>query len=236
MKSIVKKINTIFIIAVLLSCAGCINYAQETRLNEDLSGRIEMCFTINAREGFRMMAGEAKDSPEVKQLMTDMADKADIEMKTEVKEEDVLGIFNPDAIKRKDHRKFSKDGVGHFYFTVEFDDITKLYKNKKRVTLADDGKGNIVYREYLEPPGSGGKEGADAPPPEIFKGFHFKYTLHMPRDIISANTDKISGNTAVWDLPLQKVLDTKNFYITATFKGQNIFQRLLNRLKRRKAI
>lgn len=228
-----KCMRIIFTALALLSCAGCINYEQETYLNEDLSGRIEMCFSINAREGFRAFAQEAKDAPEVKQLMTDMADKAAMDMKVEIKEKDVLGIFNIDAITKKDSRKFSKDGITYSYFTIEFNDITKLYKSKKRVTLAEDRNGNIVYKEYLEAPKNGEKEGAEtAGSPEMFRGFHFKYTLHMPGDIISANTDRIDKNTAVWDLPLNKVTDNKDFYITATFRARNRFLRWLDKFKK----
>jgi len=211
-----------FTALILLSLTGCINYEQETYLNEDLSGRVELCFSFNPREGFKAIVQESKSEPEVKQLMTDFADKAAIKFKANVKEEDFLSMFNAAAIKKKDYRKAEKDGVAYFYFTAEFDDIRKLYEGKKKAAVTESEDGLVTYTEYFEPLEEKKKEdktsGKDG---ELFKGFRFKYTLHMPRDIVSANTEMIDKNTATWEMPLDKMADNKDFCIKASIKGRN---------------
>jgi len=228
------KARFIFIALVLLSSAGCINYEQETYLNEDLSGRVEICLSINSREGLRAIAQAAKGEPEAKQLMTDFADKAAIKFKVNVKEEDFLTMFNAGAIKKKDYRKVEQDGVAYFYFTVEFDDIKKLYEGKKTVTVTEGKNDLVTYMEYFEPLENKKKEDkANEKDSELFKGFRFKYVLHMPQDIVSANTDRIDRKTATWDLPLDAIAASKNFYITASMKGQNRLLRWLARFKKK---
>ncbi len=100
-----SRARSIFIILVLLSSAGCINYEQDTYLDENLSGRVELCFSLNSREGLKAIVQESKGEPKVKELMTDLADKAAMKFKVNIKEEDFLGIFNADAIKKKYYRK-----------------------------------------------------------------------------------------------------------------------------------
>ena len=229
-----NRARFIFIALVLLLSAGCINYEKETYLNEDLSGRVEMCFSLNSREGLKAITQEVKGEPEVKQLITDFADKAAIKLKVNVKEEDFLSMFNASAIKKKDYRKVEQDGIVYFYFTAEFDDIRKLYEGKKTVTITEDENNLVTYTEYFEPLEDKKKEDkAKGKNSEIFKGFKFKYVLHMPQDIVSANTDRIDKNTATWERPLDAIADSENFYITASTKGRNRLLRWLTKFKKK---
>lgn len=224
----------IFAALISLSLTGCINYEQETYLNEDLSGRVELCFSCNAREGLKAFAQEFKSEPQMQQMMTEFADKADIKFKADVKEGDFSSMFNTAAIKKKDYRRVEKDGVAYFYFTVEFDDIRKLYEGKKKVTVTEGKDGLVTYTEYFEPLEEKKKEEkANGKKDELFKGFRFKYTLHMPRDIISANTDNIDKNTAVWEMPLDKMAENKDFCVRASIKGRNKILRWLAKFKTR---
>jgi hypothetical protein len=233
----VKKsppLKFLLIVLLSLSSAGCINYGQETYLNEDMSGRVELCFSLNVREGLRAFAEEMKAEPEAKQLMVDLADKAAINFKINVKEEDFLQMFNAGAIKRKEYRKVERDGMAYFYFTAEFDDIRKLYEGKKRVTVTEGEDSLVTYTEYFEPlEDEKKKDKGDGKEKGLFKGFNFRYVLHMPRDIVSANTDRIDKNTATWELPLDGIVDDKDFHITASIKGRKGFLRWPVNFKRR---
>ncbi len=117
---------------------------------------------------------------------------------------------------------------------MEFDDIRKLYEGKKIVTVTEGENDLVTYTEYFEPREDRKKDAEPAKKdPELFKGFKFKYVLHMPRDIVSANTDKIDKNTATWELPLDVIANNKNFHITASIKGQNRLLRWLTKFKKK---
>ena len=216
------KVRFVLIALASLFLAGCINYEQETYLNKNLSGRVELCFYVNVREGVKAAVKEAKADPKVEKLMTDFAEAAKIKFKVNVKEDDFLNMFNVGAIKKKDYRRIERNGAVYFYFTVEFDDIRKLYEGKKIVTVAEGPDNLVTYTEYFQPPEDKKKENEkdkDAKKdPGLFKGFKFKYVLHMPQDIVSANTDRIDKNTATWEFPLDSIANNKDFYITASMK------------------
>lgn len=214
-----NRARFILIVSLLLSVSGCINYDNETYLNEDLSGRVELCLFLDSRECLKTIAHEVKDEPETKQFMTDLADKATTQFKVNIKEEDFLSMFNAGAIKKKDYRKVEQDGTVHFYFTAEFDDIRKLYEGKKKVVVTEGPDNLITYTEYFEHFKDKKREDrSDGKKSELFKGFKFKYILHMPKDIVSANTDRIDKNTATWELPLDAVMNNKDFFIMVSIK------------------
>jgi len=99
-------------------------------------------------------------------------------------------------------------------------------KEKKAVSVVENQRGLITYTQFFNSSKDGKEKGAsDNTPPDFFKGFNFKCTLHMPADIISANTVNIDKNTAVWKFPIKQVMEDKNFNITATSKGENRFLR-----------
>jgi len=216
------KARFLIIALASLFLAGCINYEQETYLKEDLSGRVDLCFYVNVREGLKAVVKETKADPKVQKMMTDFAETAALKCKINVKEDDFLGMFNAAAIKKKYYRKIEQDGVSYSYFTAEFDDIRKLYEGKKVVTVADGPDNLVTYTEYFKPLEDKKKDtekDKDAKKdPELFKGFKFKYVLHMPQDIVSANTDRIDKNTATWEFPLDSIANNKDFYITASMK------------------
>lgn len=218
------KITSICIAA--LSLCGCINYEQETFLNPDLSGRIEMHIFPNPQPMVEEIAKKVSEKSELSLNLNEALSKATYKMKVKIKEEDLLKAFSEDAIKSKSFREIEKDGITHIYLTVEFDDIRKLFKEKKAISVVENQKGLITYTQFFNSSKDGKKKGAsDNTLSEFFKGFNFKCTLHMPADIISANTVNIDKNTAVWEFPLKQVIEDKNFNITAVCKGENRFLR-----------
>lgn len=213
---------------ILLTSAGCVNYEQETYLNQDLSGRIELHFFFNPQPVITKIIKKVDTSDNLSTALEDAASKATYNIKINIDEKNFLEGFNQEAIKNKSFRKEKKDGMDHFYFTVEFDDIRKLFEGKKIVNVVEDKNGFVTYTEYFGSSKDKEKEaGSTEEDTEMMKGFNFKYTLHLPADIVSANTGTINKNTAVWEYPLEEVAKDKNFKVTATFKGENRFKRWL---------
>ncbi len=217
-----KKRNAINLIpacALLLSICGCINYEQDTSLNPDLSGRIEIHLFFDPRPMISEMFKKDTTNPKLSAAIGDMVEKASMKADVKIKEEDILESFNQEAIKNKSFKKIEKDGIQHFYFTVEFDDIRKLFQDKKVVSVVTDNRGSIAYTEYFKLLKDEKKEvKSDESSNEFLKGFYFKYQLHMPGDIVRANTGNIDKNTAVWELPLGAAMNDSDFKITATSK------------------
>lgn len=225
-----RRAQFVFIALALLFIAGCINYEQETYLNEDLSGSIEIHIFPNPQPMVEEIAKKVNEESKLSLNLDESLSKATYKMKMKIKEEDLLKDFNREAIKSKSFREIDKDGITHFYLTVEFNDIRKLFADKGTVSVVDNPKGLITYTQFFNSSKESKKEkGTEKPPPEFFKGFNFKYTLHMPADIISANTVNIDKNTAVWEFPLKQVMEDKDFNITATYKGENRFLRWIKR-------
>ncbi len=219
---------------ILLSSAGCINYEQETFLNEDLSGRMEIHIFANPKPAVEEILKKVNEENKLSVNMDEALSKATYKLKFDVKEESLLEAFNKEAIKNKSFRKIEKDGIPHFYLTVEFYDIRKLFADKDMVNVTEDKKGLITYTQFFVSPKDDKKENKAADkPPEFFKGFNFKYTLHMPQDIVSANTDKIDKNMATWELPLDAIANNKNFCIMASMKGRNKFLRWLTKFRKK---
>ena len=224
-----------FALLVSLSLTGCINYEQETFLNEDMSGRIEIHMFANPKPMTEAIIKKVNEDAKFSLNLDESLSKATYKMKFDVKEEDLLKEFNREAIKSKSFRKAEKDGISHFYLTVEFDDIRKLFADKDVVSVTEDRNGLITYTQFFVPlrEDKDKKEGKTAETPqEFFKGFGFRYILHMPYDIVSANADRVEKNTAIWELPLEKVANNKDFYMTASVKGRNKFLRWLDRFKK----
>ena len=168
-------------------------------------------------------------NPQIKKTMEDLVEKADFKM--EVGEESFLEIVNKDALKNKVYSKTKKDGREYFCFTAEFDDIRKLFQGKREIAIIEDKDGLVTYTEYFSPQAADKTNGTD---PAVFKGCTFKYILHLPRDIIKANTVKIDKNTATWELPFEEVIANKDFHITATMKSENKISRWLKNIIKKK--
>ena len=212
-------IKFVLICTLALLICGCVNYEQETYLNPDLSGRIEMHLFPNPKPMTDEIMKKIDDGSQISTSLREAFSKEPIKMKMTIKEENLLEGFNREAIKNKNFRKVDENGTTHYYMTIEFDDIRKLFTKEKQVIVAENN-GEITYTEYFEQSKEKKEEGKDGKDtlPEIFKGLYFKYTLHMPGEIARANTISISKNTAIWELPLNDIMKIKDFHITATSK------------------
>lgn len=231
-----NRIKVISVFFVLIALCGCVDYEQQTYLNDDMSGRLTISLSINAQEAMKVVMDkiEARRQSQPagsKPLMSDLADQAKVSLGAEVSDKDFMDTFNVSAIRKKTYKKSETGDITTVSLDVEFDDIRKLFEGKKNVTVTTNKDGSITYTEYFEPikdreaKNTGGNE-------ELFRRSRFKYVLRMPRDIISANTGKIEKNTARWDLPLAAAYK-KDFCITATMKAENRLLRLLRYFKRK---
>lgn len=218
---------------LMLSCAGCVNYEQETFLNDDLSGRTEIRIFLNPKPVLAPAIEKTDTSPEIKKVMIDVVNEASL--KAGIKEESFYNMLNRDRANNVKFTKAERNGVPYSLFTAEFEDIRKLYEGKRRVSVTEDPEGAVTYTEYFFDAGPG-KDGNEKSreDPEMYKGCYFEYVLHMPREIVRANTDNIDKNTAIWKLPLEAAVKDRGFHITATMKGENRFVRWMKRLKKQK--
>ena len=230
-----KKIQTIItILAMAVSLSGCINYEQETFLNEDMSGRINMHISVDPKAFLSNLFAAAGG----KSLAEDSLSKATSSAKCDIKEEDVVKGFNQGAIKNVSFRKEEESGIVHFYLNADFDDITALYTDRNRISISEDKDGRVTYTERFSSSDAdtAGSEDADRSHPEFFEGYHFQYILHMPRNIVSANTDRIDKNTATWYMPMPDAMRAKDFTATATIEPQNKFLKWRDTVLKKKTL
>jgi len=205
------------ILVLTLALSGCINYEQETYINEDRSGHLDVRILLCPKEFMANLVSNLKSS------MPESASKGTSNVKCDVKEEDLTKGFAVGRFKNITFKKVEEDGVIHFCFGADFDDITTLYEDKNRITISEDKGGLVTYAEHFTSGGVelAGAEDADKQYPDLFKGYHFKYTLHMPRAIVNANTDKVDKNTATWEIPMPEAMRQKDLTVTVTIAPQN---------------
>ncbi|MDP3790422.1 MAG: hypothetical protein Q8R48_08510 [Candidatus Omnitrophota bacterium] len=223
-----KYFGIITILSFALLLSGCINYEQETSLNKDWSGHINMHISMDPKTfmcNLFLTAAEKADSepgsePKMKPSLQESLSKVTSSIKCDIKEEDILKNFNKGAVKNITFRKEEENGIIHFYFSADFEDITTLYADKNKVSISEGEDGRVTYTERLSSSADGTQESEDADKshPELFEGYHFQYILHMPRNIISANTDKIDKNTATWYIPMPDVMRQKDFTAVVTIR------------------
>lgn len=215
------------ILLLALSLSGCINYEQDTYINEDRSGHLDIRISICPKEFMsNLVSKAAEDSGAGANLKTSMREsmsKATPDVKCDVKEEDLKKGFAAGSVKNITFKKVEGDGVIHFCFGADFDDIATLYDDKDRIRITEDEGGRVTYTEHFKSSDAEAAGAADADKyyPDIFKGYHFRYTLHMPREIVSANTDKVDKTTATWEIPMPEAMRQKDLTVTVTIAPQN---------------
>ncbi|MBN3038515.1 MAG: hypothetical protein JW869_03760 [Candidatus Omnitrophica bacterium] len=222
------------IIALALVC-GCINLEQETFLDEDMSGKVQIHVYNNKETSKCATAAYLEEvfsgcDSEIGRALKEtlIAATANTAFRVKIDEGDLSNSFCQDAIKNKKYRQEDIDGNTHAYLEFEFDDITKIYKNEEQINIVSseevikyiftsDVKGVIGEAISKNIENSEKKES-----PElkncIFKDCRIKYVLHMPGEIIDSNASEISGDTAIWTIPLQEAFEKEQattFFATA---------------------
>ncbi len=215
----IAKLLFFFLLPILL--VGCINYSEETWLNADGSGKLSM--EISTSEQFAaLMAGQSNRNPfsqkELEQPFKGVKGIHIKNVKINHQNGDIVSTvtlqFNSlealNQIRNGNSSpsflgqiRFSKDKKGRLIFTRTIDKMTLSQgKENNETNSNDDLAGNI--------------SGA------LLSGYHWKYTVHFPSKVISANTSKdnilAQNNTVIWNIPLSDLVKSPQI-MTATLKA-----------------
>ncbi len=216
-----KIIKLLFFFLLPILLVGCINYSEETWMNADGSGKLSM--EISTSQQFAaLMAGQSNRSPfSQKELERPFKGVKGIRLKSvklHHRNGDIVSTiifqFNSlealNQIKNGDSSpsflgqiRFSKDKNGRLIFTRTIDKMTlSPGKENHETNSNDDLAGNI--------------SGA------LLSGYSWKYTVHFPSKVISANTSKdnilAQNNTVIWNIPLSDLVKSPQT-MTATLKA-----------------
>jgi len=105
----------------------------------------------------------------------------------------------------------------------------------RHAEIIDKEHPSAARGEGLYEAADGSKE-AGTYAPDLFKGYYFRYTVHMPRNIMSANTADIYINTATWDIPLPDFMRQKDFTATVTIEPPGNLLKWKNKILKKKTL
>lgn len=178
--------------------AGCIFYEQDTALNEDGSGSMEIHYWI---------------SDDVLSWFKDGALSFD--------EDSVRAQYFSDGITIESVRTEAReaDSTRHVYVSLGFQDITKLSacKGFTDVEIRWMREGDVYRFVQKLPATSSSGDG-------MLDNFTFTYRYDFPGEIRESNADTIDGNHAVWVFKLSDLNDAKNMEaVVVASSGINIW-------------
>lgn len=194
--------RTAFLMA-LLCLGGCIDYEEEMWLNSDLSGRASVNISVK-EELVRGRTGFEKD-------MTEESIRRDVER--------IPGV------KLESFESFRDSGRVIAKIRLTFDSIEKLTRHETgiaesspasflgTVSVHEEG-GKIVLERLLralpseKAKGAGEDLLAKGLGSLLFSKNHLTYKLHVPSELITANTQRIDGatRTVEWKFTLAQAL------------------------------
>jgi hypothetical protein len=199
MEFTMKKIRLIFLLLMVGSLTGCINYDESITLNADGSGTMLMHYSI-AQQLFAMM--QMSEGSEQGQ--------GEDEMPFKFKESEIRsGMSAPGVTVEKVESKAEGDQQ-HFYVHVKFNKLTDLNQTepfKKMPFEWVEGDDNITYRQNLE----GDKKQTEENPmgdqmaSAMLGNAKFRFEVKLPSKAIAAETNgtiQQDGQTVVWEWPL----------------------------------
>lgn len=208
MKSI--KLLLFLLLPVLL--IGCINYSEETWLNSDGSGKIAMEISMS-EQLLAMMAGQSNADPLSPEELT----------------KSFKGVK---GIKVGEVKTYHKDGNQIAAVNFEFSSLEALNNIKSgsgtpgflgKISFTKNKKGQLVFNRTIDKMELGETDSGDALSGQMaaamFSSYSWKYTIHFPSKVISANTgnENINAktNTVVWEIPLSAFIQNSQV-MTAT--------------------
>lgn len=182
-----------FLLLILLSFNGCLNYYQETTLKTDGSGEMFVHYW--------MKFVTPQDS-----LISNQ-----------------FGIFNPDSIRTEFGSEFSEisdievyndgtDSTIHAKVELTFRNIDSLSRTRAfkeaNFSLKDGAAGQKIFSQFITPAATGfGVDGS---------AFSITYVYYLPGDIITHNAHELSNNRLTWQYTLADIGSGKT--ITATYR------------------
>jgi hypothetical protein len=187
------KKNIFFLLLIIFSIAGCLNYKQDVTIYPDGSGKMQVDYWMNYR-----------DTTSLSTLMN-------------------LEIFNPDSIKQEFSSPFVRflnvqtysdttDSTIHAYIELDFTYIDSLNTlnafSQYNFKLEDGAAGQKIFSQFIPPVTTG--FGIDA------SKFRVTYNYDIRGEIITHNATNKSGNLLTWSYSLSEIGRGKT--ISVTFK------------------
>jgi hypothetical protein len=226
----------LILLTSILAMTGCLNYSEETWLNQNGSGKLKMEIAIS--EAFMSMSGQNGEVP----------------FSLEKMQQSFKGAKGVKLISSK---SYNKNGNRVMELMIEFKSLKSLEAWMSRdnqsgdpgfigkTTMTKNKKGQVVYSRVLafntesaSPSKKGDQDDPNAAMGEemmsgLFANYVWQYTIHFPYKVISANTannyiDR-KTNTVRWDLPLS-ALAKKPQHMQAVLRPYNFFESILHAL------
>lgn len=217
----------LILFSTVLLMTGCYHYTEETWLRENGSGKMKMEIALN--EALMNMASESNNEEPFS-------------------ENKVKNTFKGKKdIKLLSTKSFNKDGNRVIQMELEFKSLKALeaLNNSEdnssfigKMTMAKNKKGQVIFTRVLSMNSGGSTNGtdsefADQMMASIFANYNWKYSIHFPYKVISANTADShinrKTNTVQWEIPLSSIAK-KPQQMTAVLRPYNFFEYILYKL------
>jgi len=181
----------IFLLFLMITFSGCLNYYQEVVLYPDGSGKMHIDYWM------KFINEESKKVAEN------------------------LGIFNPDSIRSEFQSKFSTvenvevyqdtvDSTTHAVIDFSFSHIDSLNKTKAfaetKFSFVKGSEEQIIFSQFIPPIATG--FGIDA------STFNVTYKYTFSGEILTHNAHQISGKTLIWHYKLSEIGGGKTISVT----------------------
>jgi hypothetical protein len=168
---------------LVLAIAGCISYEQDTRLDEDGSGSMDIHYWISEDMLSWFKQGTLSFN-----------------------EDSVRAQYTAEGITVESVRSESRDSdsTRHVYVTLSFDDVRKLPEchGFKDIDVQWMREGDVFRFVQTLPAASSSGEG-------MLDEFTFTYRFEFPGDLRETNADSVDGSVAVWEYRLSDLTEKK---------------------------
>jgi hypothetical protein len=216
-----KNLKLLFLLLLPLLLVGCINYSEEAWLNADGSGKISMEISTS-QQLIALMSQQGNGNP--------------------FSQEEVAKPFTGvKGIKLGEVKSYPKDGNQVAVVNFEFSSLQALQSVKDgngapgflgKISFTKNKKGQLIFSREIEKMKLGNTADAEQTDSDsdlagqmsaaMLAGYNWKYKVHFPASVVSANTAKENidarTNTVVWEIPLSSIAQGSQT-MTATIKA-----------------
>ena len=178
-RRLLPPIRIAVLFLLLLPLAGCISYEQDTQLNEDGSGSMQIHYWI------------AED-------MLSWFKEGNLSFN----EDSVRAQYSAETITVESVRSETRaaDSTRHVFVTLSFDDIRRLPECSgfKDLDVKWMREGDVYRFVQTLPTASSSTDG-------MLDSFTFTYRFDFPGELRECNADSIDGSHAVWSFKLSEL-------------------------------
>lgn len=183
---------------LLLFIAGCISYEQDTRIDEDGSGSMDIHYWIS------------------EDMLTWMKDGA-----LSFNEDSIRVQYAAEGIEVESVRSESReaDSTRHVHVSLSFDDVRKLPNARgfRDLDIKWLREGDAYRFVQTLPAASSSGE-------TMLDEFTFTYRFDFPGDIRESNADSVDGSRAIWVFKLSDLTEKRKLEATITAaSGSNVW-------------